>query len=124
MQVSGCYPLGCSSFSRTLPPPSLNQRCLCRRVRGLQTVSEGGILWTSKPGASPCYGELKIPPTPCLKVCRLGHGERRRKAREEIAVILAIGHTLRAHEALSRPDALPASLRTRINESPKTPLHT
>jgi hypothetical protein len=39
-----------------------------------------------------------------------GAGERRRKAREEVAVVLAIGHTLRAHEALSRPDALPGFL--------------
>jgi len=50
--------------------------------------------------------ELEISTTPGLKVCCFGHGERRRKARKEVAVILAIGHTLRAHQALGRPDAL------------------
>jgi hypothetical protein len=45
-------------------------------------------------------GYLKIPPTPGLKVCRFSHGERRREAREEVAVVLAIGHALRAHETL------------------------
>jgi hypothetical protein len=54
--------------------------------------------------------ELKIPPTPGLKVCSLGHSERRREPRKEVAVVLAIGHTLRAHEALSRPDTLPGFL--------------
>jgi hypothetical protein len=34
------------------------------------------------------------------------HGERLREPRNEVAVALAIGHALRAHEALSRPDAL------------------
>jgi|SRR5688500_8106239 hypothetical protein len=53
---------------------------------------------------------LKIPPTPGLEVRRFGHGERRRKARKEVAVVLAIGHALGAHEALSRPDALPRFL--------------
>src|SRR5829696_1946823 len=43
---------------------------------------------------------------PSLEVGGLGHGERRREAREEVAVVLAIGHTLRAHEALSCPEAL------------------
>ena len=55
-------------------------------------------------------GWLVIPPTPGLKVCGFGHGERRREAREKVAMILAIGHALRAHEALSRPDALPCFL--------------
>ena len=49
---------------------------------------------------------LKIPPAPGLEVCGFCHGERRRKAREKVAVVLAFGHALRAHEALSRPDAL------------------
>jgi hypothetical protein len=49
---------------------------------------------------------LKIPPTPGLEVCRFGHGERRREARQEVAMVLAIGHTLRAHEALGRPYTL------------------
>jgi hypothetical protein len=49
---------------------------------------------------------LKIPPTPGLEVRSFCHGERRRKAREEVTVVLAIGQALRAHEALSRPDAL------------------
>ena len=53
---------------------------------------------------------LEVPPTPCLEVGGLGHGERRREARKEVAVVLAIGHTLRAHEALGRPDALPGFL--------------
>src|SRR5829696_3012574 len=87
-----------------------HQRCLCRRVGVLQQVSEGGVLWSSEPGARLCYGELKIPPTPSLKVRRFSHGERRREAREEVAVVLAIGHALRAHEALGGPDALPGFL--------------
>jgi hypothetical protein len=49
---------------------------------------------------------LEIPPTPSLEVCGFGHGERRREAREKVAVVLAVGHTIRAHQALSRPDAL------------------
>jgi hypothetical protein len=53
---------------------------------------------------------LKIPPTPGLEVRRFGHGECRRKAREKVAVVLAIGHALRAHEALGRPYALPSFL--------------
>ena len=53
---------------------------------------------------------LEIPPTPGLEVCSFGHGERCRKARKEVAVVLAISHALRAHEALSRPDALPSFL--------------
>jgi hypothetical protein len=58
-----------------------------------------------------CFaGQLEIPPTPGLKVCGFGHGECRREARKEVAVILAIGHALRAHEALGRPDALPGFL--------------
>jgi hypothetical protein len=88
------------------PPPSLNQRSLSRRVRSLQPVSEGGVLWTCEPGAKRCYGRLKIPPTPGLKVCGFSHGEHRREAREEVAVVLAIGHALGAHEALGRPDTL------------------
>ena len=55
-------------------------------------------------------GQLEITPTPSLQVCRFGHGERRREAREEVAVVLTIGHTLRAHEALGRPDTLPGPL--------------
>jgi hypothetical protein len=55
-------------------------------------------------------GQLEIPPAPGLKVCNFCHGERRRKACKEVAVVLAIGHTLRAQEALSRPDALPGFL--------------
>jgi hypothetical protein len=41
-----------------------------------------------------------------LKVCRFGHSERCREAREQVTVVLAIGHAVRAHEALSRHDAL------------------
>ena len=50
--------------------------------------------------------ELEISPTPCLEVYGFCHGERRREARKQVAVVLAIGHTLRAHEALGCPDAL------------------
>jgi hypothetical protein len=50
--------------------------------------------------------ELEIPPTPSLEVCRFGHGERRRKARKKVAMVLAFGHALIAHQALSRPDTL------------------
>jgi hypothetical protein len=53
---------------------------------------------------------LEIPPTPGLEVGGFGHGERRTEACEEIAVVLAIGHALRTHEALGRPDALPGFL--------------
>src|SRR5215211_2739850 len=52
-------------------------------------------------------GWLVIPATPRFEVCCFCHGERRREARKEVTVVLAIGHTLRAHEALSRPDTLP-----------------
>jgi hypothetical protein len=92
------------------PPACLHQSRLCRRVRVLQPVSEGGVLWTSEPGARQCYGGLKISATPGLEVRRFGHGKRRRKARKKVAVVLAIGHTLRAHEGLGRPDALPGFL--------------
>jgi hypothetical protein len=93
-------------FVQSHPPRSLHQRSLSRRVCALKQVSEGGVLWTSEPCARRCYGRLKIPPTPGLKVCSFGHGERRRKTREEVAVIFTIGHTLRAHEALGSPYSL------------------
>ena len=51
-------------------------------------------------------GWLEIPTAPGLEVRHFGHGKRRGVAREEVAVVLAIGHALRAHEALGRPDAL------------------
>jgi hypothetical protein len=54
--------------------------------------------------------ELEIPPTPRFEVCCFCHGERRRKACMKITVILAFGHALRAHEALSRPYTLPGFL--------------
>jgi hypothetical protein len=50
--------------------------------------------------------ELEIPPAPGLEVCRFCHGERRREARKKVAVVLAFGHTLRAHQALGCTDAL------------------
>jgi hypothetical protein len=50
--------------------------------------------------------KLEIPPMSGLEVCRFCHGERRREARKEVTVVLAIRHALRAHEALGRPDAL------------------
>ena len=43
---------------------------------------------------------------PGLKICRFCHGERRRKTSEKVAIVFAIGHALRAHEALGRPYAL------------------
>jgi hypothetical protein len=49
----------------------------------------------------------KDPPAPGLKIRRFCHGERRREPRKKVAVVLAIGHALRAHEALGRPDTLP-----------------
>jgi hypothetical protein len=43
-----------------------------------------------------CFaGQLEIPPTPSLEVCRFGHGERGREAREEVAVVLACPVLLR-----------------------------
>ena len=51
-------------------------------------------------------GQLEIPATPGLEVCGFCHGERRRETRKEVAVVLAFGRTLRAHEALGCPDAL------------------
>ncbi len=50
--------------------------------------------------------QLEIPPAPGFEVCGFGHGERRREARKQVAVVLTIGHALRAHEALGCPDAL------------------
>ena len=49
---------------------------------------------------------LEVPAPTRLEVRSFCHGERRRKAREEVTVILAIGHALRAHEALSCSYAL------------------
>jgi hypothetical protein len=60
--------------------------------------------------ASQLSNSLEIPPTPGLEVCSFCHGERRRKACKKVAVVLAIGHALRAHEALGRSDALPGLL--------------
>jgi hypothetical protein len=54
--------------------------------------------------------ELEIPPAPSLEVCGFCHGERCREAHKKVAVVLAIGHTLRTHEALGSPDALPGFL--------------
>ena len=52
-------------------------------------------------------GETTLEATaPGLKVRGLGHGERHGEAREKVAVVLAIGHALRAHEALGCPDSL------------------
>jgi hypothetical protein len=65
---------------------------------------------TGEPGASRSYGELKFPSTPGFEVGSLGDGERRGEPRKKVAMVLAIGHALRAHEALSRPDALPGFL--------------
>jgi hypothetical protein len=55
-------------------------------------------------------GSLEIPLAPGLEVCRFCHGERRGEACEKVAMVLAIGHTLRAHQALGCPDALPSFL--------------
>jgi hypothetical protein len=54
--------------------------------------------------------ELEIPPAPGFEIRSLGHGERRREARKNVSVVLAIGHTLRAQKALGCPDALPGFL--------------
>jgi hypothetical protein len=51
-------------------------------------------------------GYLEIPSTPGPEVCSFCHRERCREARKEVAVVLAFRHTLRAHEALGRPDTL------------------
>jgi hypothetical protein len=56
-------------------------------------------------------GWSEISPTPGLKVCSFGHAECRGVTRKKVAVILAFGHALRAHQALSRPDALPGFLQ-------------
>jgi hypothetical protein len=90
------------------PPPRLNQRRLCRCARVLQPVSQGSVLGVCELGARKCYGRLKTPPTPGLKVRSFCHGKRRRKTRKKVTVVLAsfASHALRAHEALSRPDAL------------------
>jgi hypothetical protein len=53
---------------------------------------------------------LEIPPTPGLEVRRFCHSKRNREASEEVAVVLPIGHALRAHEVLRCPDALPGLL--------------
>ncbi len=47
---------------------------------------------------------------PGLEVCGFDHGERRGEACKKVTVVLAIGHPLRAHEALGSPDALPGFL--------------
>jgi hypothetical protein len=110
---------GCRLLYRRLSP--YHSRSSFKRTRRLAStsaasaaacafssrVSESGILWTSKLGARRCYGGSKTPPTPGLKVCGFGHGERRRKLGKKVTIVLAFGHALRAHEALSRPDALP-----------------
>jgi hypothetical protein len=43
------------------------------------------------PAAQPPAGELEIHQAPGFEVRGFCHGERRRKAREEIAVVLAFG---------------------------------
>jgi hypothetical protein len=58
-----------------------------------------------------------IPPTPGLEVCSFGHGERRRKAREEVAVFspsFMPSERMRLWVALMR---CPASLRLSIASS-------
>jgi hypothetical protein len=54
--------------------------------------------------------ELEIPPAPGFEIRCFVHGERRREARKEVSVVLAIAHALRAHEALGRSDALSSFL--------------
>jgi len=67
-----------------------------RRPRPFSRILTAWMLW--------------IPPAPGLEVCSFRHGERPRMAGKKVAVVLAIGHTLRAHEALGSPDALPGFL--------------
>ena len=63
-------------------------------------------------GVECLFGWLKIPPTTRLEIRSLRHGERRREARKQVAVVYAsfASHALRAHEVLSRPDALASFL--------------
>jgi hypothetical protein len=75
-------------------------------VRVLQSLPEGGVRWISEPDASQSYGGLKVPQAPGFEVRSFGHDEHRREVREEITVVLAIGHAPRAHEVLSCSDAL------------------
>ena len=64
--------------------------------------SASGIIGLFTACGVECHADwLEIPPTPGLEVCSFGHGERRRKARKQVAVVLAFGHALRAHEALA-----------------------
>src|SRR5215208_2071103 len=86
--------LSCSIGKSAISNPSLT----CDGCQGRRKFSHKGAAFS--------IVSASILPTPGLKVCRFGHGERRREARKEVAVVLAIGHALRAHEALSRPDAL------------------
>jgi hypothetical protein len=66
-----------------------------------------------------------MPATPSLEVRRFGHGERCRKARKKVAMVLAFGHAFRAHEALGRPYALGGFLEVvssvHDNTVPKVP---
>src|SRR5215217_8181941 len=82
-------------------------------------VAVRGQSLSKEPSAGACIasvqrpkptGSLEIPPAPGLEVCGFCHGEGRREARKKVAVVLAIGHALRAHEALGRPDSLPGFL--------------
>src|SRR5215211_1571342 len=46
------------------PAPRFHQRRLCRRVRSLQTVSEGGVLRLGEPVGSVCLQCRKLPYQP------------------------------------------------------------
>jgi predicted ThiF/HesA family dinucleotide-utilizing enzyme len=43
------------------PTPSFHQRSLCRRVRGLETVSGGGVLGVGEPVVGICLEGGKLP---------------------------------------------------------------
>src|SRR5215208_1358999 len=86
--------LSCSIGKSAISNPSLT----CDGCQGRRKFSHKGAAFS--------IVSASILPMPGRKVCRLGHGERRRKASKKVTVVLAIGHALRAHEALSRPDTL------------------
>jgi hypothetical protein len=70
--------------------PQMNDFAVAQSLQAHRLTHEGLI--------HPCASmdifldRLEIPPTPGLEVRGFCHGERRRKAREEVAVVLAIGH--------------------------------
>src|SRR5215204_7207511 len=64
---------------RLLAKPGLSSSC--------SSFASGGRTTTSFPCRLTAAGQLEIPPAPGFEVRRFCHGERRRKAREEVAVV-------------------------------------